>query len=95
VELSQRRISYALTHAHYVCETDTGVYVPRHIRTLYGLHTYGHCTAYTHTHTVWLTESAGLEEDKEDTDGDEEELIESHRELLTNEDLSGEHEIIQ
>jgi hypothetical protein len=42
--------------------------------------------------TVWLTKSAGLEEDKE---RDEEELLESHTEFLTNEDLPQEHEIIQ
>ena len=41
---------------------------------------------------VWFTESAVLEEDKE---GDEEELLESHKVFLTNEDLPGEHEIIQ
>jgi len=43
---------------------------------------------------VWLTQSAGLEEDKEDWGQDEEELLESHKVFLTNEDLSGEHEII-
>lgn len=44
---------------------------------------------------VWLTKSAGFEEDKEDKEGEEEELLEFHRVFLTNEDLSGEHEIIQ
>lgn len=44
---------------------------------------------------VRLTKSAGLEENKEDKEGDEEELLESHKEFLTNEHLPKEHKNVQ